>query len=95
MGINLRKRRKMRESPESLMTPYESEEIYPTITLELCDNCKWSCSRLSAKDSTESCPVCNADIESHIPMTSEEVSRIEIDGERGMILQFSRRMLVQ
>ncbi|AIC16737.1 hypothetical protein NVIE_024730 [Nitrososphaera viennensis EN76] len=85
----------MRESPESLILPFETEELYPTIILELCDNCKWSCSCLSTKDTIESCPVCKAAIRSHVPMTSEEVSRIEIDSERGMILQFSRRALVQ
>ena len=86
---------KMRESPVSLILPFESKETYPTIILELCDDCKWSCSCLSIQNTIESCPVCKAAIKSHVSMTSEEVSRIEIDRERGIILQFSRRTLVQ
>jgi hypothetical protein len=85
----------MRESPESLMLPAENTEIYSNIVLALCENCKWSCSNLKSGNNIESCPMCKADIVSNIPMTSEEVCRIEIDVERGMVLQFSRRTLVQ
>ena len=86
----------MRESPESLMMPYEGEvEVHPTITLELCDKCKWSCSLLSTEGNIEFCPVCNTAIGSHIPMTAEEVCRIEIDDEQGLIFEFDRKMLLK
>jgi len=88
------------ESPESLVIPYEdinerqkriSGESFPDCLLELCDHCRWSCSCFNLRGKIEKCPLCGHKL-SEVPMTLEEVSKIDYRvGRPGMTIIFGRR----
>ena len=80
----------VRESPETLIVPYACEDC-PFVNLEICDSCKWACTLLAAGGVT-ACPQCGSRV-SHIPVTSDDVCRITVDENRGMVLEFGRRSL--
>lgn len=93
------RRRNMPESPEDRIVPYEgisnrqkkiSGEAMPGVILELCDNCKWSCTCFNMKGLVDPCPVCGTSI-SYIPMTIEEVCKIKHDDRNGITLEFDRQ----
>ena len=54
------------ESPESMVIPYEDinqkqkriSEKLPDSLLELCHNCRWSCSCFNARGKIDNCPLC-------------------------------------
>lgn len=87
------------DSPESKIQPYEdlstrqariSGEKFPCITLGICDNCHWCYTSINSRGIVKICPICNSEI-SQVPMTLEEVCRLEID-EKGMIMDFTRKL---
>jgi hypothetical protein len=89
----------MSESPESLIIPYEdinttqkkiTGETFPGVILELCDNCKWSCTCINNRGIIDPCPLCKVSV-SRIPMTLEEVCSIKFDDKHGIILEFGRQ----
>jgi hypothetical protein len=90
----------MRESPETLVIPYvqydagAAGERHQIVDLELCDNCKWSCTCITTTGIVDACPLCGNSI-SHIPLMAEEVCRIENDEKQGLVLEFSRKALLE
>ena len=87
-------------SPESNVEPYEdmsskqhriSGESLPEIVLELCDPCNWCAACISKKGVLESCPMCGRVNVSMIPMTIDEICKIEYDEKRGIVIDFERK----
>jgi hypothetical protein len=65
-------------------------EKFPDNVLELCDNCYWCCTCFNFKGLIDACPFCGA-IVSKIPITLDEVSRIEYSEKSGLTLCFDRK----
>lgn len=74
----------------------EETTAFSSITLGLCDNCKWCCTCFSARGVIDPCPLCGADI-SHIPMTLDEICRIRYDDDEKQVitLEFGRKELLK
>src|SRR5919198_1380118 len=88
-----------RSSSEVLVMPCEdintkqiliTGEKFPDNVLELCDNCYWCCTCFNMKGLIDACPLCDA-IASKIPITLDEVSRIEYSEKCGLTLYFERK----
>ena len=88
-----------RSSSEVLVIPCEdvntkqlriTGEKFPDNALELCDNCYWCCTCFNMKGVIDACPLCDA-IVSKIPITLDEVSRIEYSEKSGLTLYFERK----
>lgn len=88
------------ESPELQVSPYEdidtrqsriTGEKLPGTVLGLCDKCHWCYTLLNEKGAVKSCPVCKAEV-SPVPMRIEEICTIEDYGERGLVINFDRKL---
>jgi ribosomal protein S27E len=87
------------DSPESLITPYEdintkqekiTGERFPSIVLELCDNCRWCAMCFNTRGLIVKCPICGTE-NSQIPMNINEVCHMESSHIRGVTLSFNRK----
>jgi hypothetical protein len=88
------------ESPESRVEPTEdmstmqrriTGESFPEVIFELCDVCHWALICFNRRGITETCPNCRRTGVSKIPMTIDEVCKIEFDETRGVTIRFDRK----
>ncbi len=87
-------------SPESAIIPYESlndrqmaitGECFPEHLLVLCDRCYWSCTCFNTRGLISICPVCLVET-SEIPVTIDEISKIDYDKLHGLTISFAREL---
>jgi hypothetical protein len=82
------------DSPESLITPYETKKItgerFPNFVLELCDSCRWCATCFNSRGLIMKCPICSTE-NAQIPMNIDEVCYMEFSDIRGITLGFDRK----
>lgn len=65
------------------------EKISRSVSMLLCNSCYWSATELEERGA-RACPSCTNPVEA-IPLEKGEIFSFDIDGKKGVVLEFKRK----